>query len=363
MRRRLGLELQVLVTGASGYIGTHVVQQLQEQGYRVRGTVRSMQNPSEVEPLRQVCPQAKYPVELVEADLLTADSWPPAVEDALYVIHMASPVPLYNPRREDEVIKPAVEGTLNVLRACHATGGVKRVVLTSSCMAVSAGVPGEHAVYTEADWTDPEKVKMTYMKSKTLAERAAWDYHSQLTEPDRFELAVINPALVMGPPLCGVVGTSMEMIRRLMHHETSMVPRVNFPLVDVRDVAAAHVAAMTVPEAAGHRHIVCAENLWYADIAGILASEFQPQGYKVPTAVCPDALLWLHARFNRSSKMILPSVGKVAKLDNGRMENVLGIKPRDVKEALLDMCYSLIEQGFVKKTSKYTPRKDQSAAL
>ena len=179
MAEESSLPQLILVTGASGYIATHVVQQLQQQGYRVRGTVRSLQNATKVAPLRELCPGSKYPIELVEADLMKPDSWPLAVKDCHYVMHVASPFPADNPRHEDDLIKPAVDGTLNVLRACQDAGTVKRVVLTSSVASVARTDTASKAVKTEADWTDTNNMKCAYAKSKTLAEKAAWDYHMQ----------------------------------------------------------------------------------------------------------------------------------------------------------------------------------------
>ena len=313
--------------------------------------------PAKWHPLYKLCPEAKHPLELVEADLLTADCWLPAVKDCQYVIHIASPIPLGNPEHEDEVIKPAVDGTVNVLRACHATSTVKRVVITSSAAAMYSFTCDDDYIMTEADWTNVDEVKIVYMKSKTLAERAAWDYHGQLPETERFELSVVNPSYVLGPVLCGTYSPVMEVPKRLLNREMPLLPKLSFRIMDVRDVAAAHLAAMTVPEAAGHRHIISGKPLWIADIAKIVDAEFRPQGYKVPTTVAPYALLWLYSWFDKTIRMMLPSVGRIHKVDTSRMRNVLNITQRDVRETVLDMCYSMIEQGFIAKTSKYTGPK------
>lgn len=277
-------------------------------------------------------------------------------------MHLASPFPKENPRHENELIKPAVDGTLNVLRACHSAGTVKRVVLTSSVAAIASDF-SNGGDYTETNWTDTKNLASVYVKSKTLAERAAWDYHGQLPEDQRFELAVINPSYVIGPVLCGSPGTSMELPKRLLEHGMPMVPHINLCYVDVRDVAAAHVAAMTVPEAAGNRHITSTGNMWFVDVAKLAEKEFKPQGYNIPTTVSPYAFLWLYGRLDKTTRLLLPSVGKVNNMDNSRMRNVLGIQPRDVRESFIEMCYSMIEQGFIKKTSKYTGQKRESVHL
>nr|KAG5693546.1 hypothetical protein BaRGS_019872 [Batillaria attramentaria] len=187
---------KVLVTGASGYIASHVVKLLQEAGHQVRGTVRSVKNTDKVKHLYNLCPSAAHKLELVEADLMDAESWSPAVKDMTYVIHVASPVPFTHPKNEDELIKPAVEGTLNVLRACAKVPSVKRVVLTSSCAAVGSDNRGPDApLLCEKDWTDIAKAD-AYGKSKILAERAAWDFVEKLAGAEKFELAVINPPLL-----------------------------------------------------------------------------------------------------------------------------------------------------------------------
>ena len=186
----------VLVTGASGYVACHVVQQLQRAGYRVRGTVRSLKNDKKCQPIRELCPDAKHPVEFVEADLLQPETWPAAVAGCSYVIHTASPFPFMPPKNPDDVIKPAVDGTLNVLRAVKGAGCAKRVVLTSSNAAVCGDVAREGKTYDETDWTDVNEWTSAYAKSKTLAEKAAWEFVDALSGDDRLELAVMNPTSV-----------------------------------------------------------------------------------------------------------------------------------------------------------------------
>ncbi|XP_022337706.2 uncharacterized protein LOC111133530 [Crassostrea virginica] len=343
----------VLVTGAGGFIATHIVKQLQEEGYRVRGTVRSLEDEERVKKLKELCPDAKHELELVEADLTKPESWEPAVKDVKYVIHVASPFPSQTPKEESELIQPAVEGTQAVLKACVAAKSVKRVVLTSSCAAVGWGPGADTAkTYTEEDWMEPEKLN-AYGKSKTLAEKAAWDYVKELPDEDKIELAVINPAYVMGPVLNGSLCTSSEVVKRIMEREKPFVAKLNFPVVDVRDVAAAHVKAMTSDDAAGKRHLIVNTNVWMKEMAVILSKEFKSQGYNIPTANCPQPILWLTSFFDRTIKMVLPDVGKVYKFDNTRMKDVLQITPREVKDTLIDMAYSLIDAGLVKKTKKF----------
>ena len=346
----------ILVTGAAGYIATHVVQQLQKAGHRVRGTVRSLDDEQKVEALRNLCPTAKYPIELIEADLMKADSWLDAVRGCSYVMHTASPVLLKQPTDEMEVITPTVEGTLSVLRACKAAGGVKRVVLTSSIVAVTGGIENRKtdATFSEENWTDPTKTKVAYTKGKTIAEKAAWDFVGKLKDEERFELAVILPCVVMGPVLCGGKTASMELLRTLLERAIPALPNTNFALVDVRDVAAAHLAAMTLPEAAGHRHIVAPHNMWFKEIAELIHNEFEPLGYSIPLKLAPYFAVKIFSLVNDRAKFIILNWGITSTFDTTRMISVLGIQPRPLHDTLISMAYSMINKGFVKKTTKYT---------
>lgn len=348
------------MTGVAGYIASHVAQLLQTEGYRVRGTVRSLENEDHYQWVKQLCPDAKHELQLVEAALLKEESWTEAVKDCQFVIHVASPFPnqnLTNP--EEELIKPAVEGTKFLLKACAASKTVQRVVLTSSVAAVHGEMAIEDGrLYNEEDWTDAESAYLdNYSKSKTLAEKAAWDFVKELTDDDKFELTVVNPGTVFGPILGKNVGTSVEIVKRILDRSMPAIPKANFTVCDVRDVALAHYKAMTIPEAVGHRHIVATQNLWLKEMAQVLAKELKPQGYSISTISCPYFALWVKGLFDKSVKLILPRVGKEIKFDNTRMKDVLGITPMDANQSILDTAYSLIEHGVVKKTKKYRGSK------
>ena len=350
---------RVLVTGASGFIATHVIYQLQQQGrVRVRGTVRSLKHEEKVKPLRDLVPDAKYPLRLVPAELQDAESWTRAVKGCTYVYHIASPVPAAIPRDENEVIRPAVEGTINVLKACAESGTVKRVVLTSSTAAVSSGFTGNpdqppDYVYSETDWSD-EASCLPYEKSKLKAEQAAWDFVKKLEEDKHFELVVVNPCYVQGPMFSATSGAGSTLVcSNLLEHKIPGLPNISFNIVDVRDVAAAQLAAMEKPEAAGNRYILSSEVMSIQEIAQTVSEEFCPQGYKIPTRTIPKAVVWLGKFFNADLKFIYPSIGKRLMYNNEKMRNELGVEPRPARESLLDTCYSLVELELVRRTPGY----------
>eukprot|EP00124_Ichthyophonus_hoferi_P002195 Ihof_evm2s140 gene=Ihof_evmTU2s140 len=276
----------VLVTGASGFIACHIVKQLLEsKKYQVRGTVRGLTEANEkrVAPLRDLALSTGQELNLVEADLLNESSWTKAVEGCDYVLHTASPFVLVSNADEDKVVKPAVEGTLNVLKAVAAPGSkVKRVVLTSSMASVCYGHDSDildTKVFNENDWTKPEGVD-AYTKSKTLAEKAAWIFLENIPEGGHtFELSTINPSLVIGPPINSVQGTSAEIIKTLMMREMPFLPNVSLGVVDVRDVARAHIAAMETEEANGKRFVMTSRTLFFKELSDALTKEFGPMGY------------------------------------------------------------------------------------
>jgi len=346
--------LRILVTGASGYIGGHCVVESLRHGYRVRGTVRSLAKRAAVERLATRLPGASERLEVVEADLSADSGWEEAVRDCAYVLHVASPFPPGVPRDEMEVITPAVEGTRRVLAAAAATRrGVKRVVLTSSVAAVAFG-RREHTdrVFTEDDWSIVENCD-PYQKSKTLAERFAWDYVRALPPDQRFELSVVNPGFVLGPLLDSDVQTSSELVKRLMRRELPGCPKLGFAVVDVRDVATMHRLAMETANAAGMRFICAGEHYWVQDIARVLAEEFSRYGYRVPTRSLPYWLLWLVGRFDPAVRMTLAYIGRRELVSHERARNLLAWSPRPLRETLIDMAHSLIEHGVVPRQPGY----------
>jgi dihydroflavonol-4-reductase len=342
----------VLVTGASGYIGGHVVREFLEHGYQVRGTVRDFNNEKKFAHLHELgyrfTPTGELPrLRLFEANLESDDGWDDIVEGCTYVEHVASPFPAIAPADENELIRPAVEGTLRVLRAAAKSSTVKRVVVTSSVAAVAYGHGDTGGrTLTEEDWSAPEKCE-AYQKSKTLAERAAWDFMAKLPSGRGLELAVINPGFVAGPLSGPEIGTSGEVVGRLMRRELPACPEIGFATVDVRDVALAHRLATEVPEAAGHRFIAAGDHIWMQDISRILAEEFGPKGYRPPTGRLPYALLWVVARFDKSVRLVLQYVGKREEVSHAKASRILGWSPRPVRETIVEMANSMIERGLI----------------
>jgi nucleoside-diphosphate-sugar epimerase len=333
----------VLVTGASGFVAGHCIKALLEDGYKVRGTVRSLSNRAKVEHLSTMAPG----VELVEADLTSDDGWDSAVAGATYVLHVASPFPAIEPDHEDELIRPAVDGTLRVLKAAANAGTVKRVVLTSSVAAVAYGHGDTGGrVMTEEDWSVVDNCA-AYQKSKTLAERAAWDFVESLPDDKKIELSVINPGFVAGPLLSKADGTSAEVVKRLLNRDMPACPQLGFAMVDVRDIAKAQVAAMTTPAAAGSRYICAGEHIWMRDMAKILAKEFGPRGYKVPTGHLPYPILWLASRFDKTLRSTLVFIGRRETVSADKARTELGWSQRPYEETLIDMGNSAIELGLV----------------
>ena len=338
----------VLVTGASGFIGLHCVLQLLQQGYRVRGTVRSEARASEVREAMDRNVDVGDRLEIVEADLTHDAGWADAARGCTYVLHVASPFPNQVPEHEDELIKPAMEGTRRVLKAA-AEAGVHRVVLTSSLAAISGGHPVDNSrVYSEDDWSIVERC-LPYPKSKTLAERAAWDFVASLDGEAPMELCVINPGAVLGPVLNRHYSTSGEIVRKLMAKELPGTAKIGFSWVDVRDVAAAHTAAMTAPGAAGQRFCCAIQFGWIDEVGEILAKRFDPEGWRIPTRKLPNFIVRIVAIFDPTVKTVISDLGQVRNVSNDRIRRVLNWQPRSLEEMVVSMGETMIQQGIVSR--------------
>jgi dihydroflavonol-4-reductase len=282
-----------------------------------------------------------------EADLLSDKGWAEAVAGCDYVLHVASPFPSGVPKDENDLIIPAREGALRVLKASR-DAGVKRVVLTSSYAAIGYGHKPQDKPFTEADWSDLSSGTVSaYPKSKTLAERAAWDFIAR--EGGALELAVVNPVGVFGPVLGADHSTSTEIVQRLMDGFPG-VPQLSFGVVDVRDVADLHLRAMTDPAAKGERFLaVAGDDMTFLQIALLLKSRMGDAAKKVPTRQLPNWVLKVGSLFDPSLKLILPELGKKQKASNEKAKKVLGWKPRSNEEAIISTAESLVKFGLLKK--------------
>jgi nucleoside-diphosphate-sugar epimerase len=336
----------VLVTGATGFLAMNCILNLLEKGYHVRGVVRKMRRGEALRALLESYSERAAELELVQADLLDDAGWDEAMQGCQYVLHVASPFPAQEPAHEDELIRPAREGALRVLQAA-ARQGVQRVVLTSSIAAVSSGHAEKKRRFSEQDWSNLQGEISAYPKSKTLAEKAAWQFVESLAEDQKLELVVINPGFILGPVLDDEPRTSNELHLKLMRREVPGTARIKWGVVDVRDVAEAHSLALVTPQAAGKRLICVAESLWMHEIAAILQAHFAPQGYKIPTLKMPNFAVSLVGLFDKTVRSTLNLLDQDYEYDTELIRQTLGWQPRPIKESIVEMGESLIRVGLV----------------
>jgi dihydroflavonol-4-reductase len=332
---------RVLVTGATGFIAGHCISELLEHGYAVRGTVRGRAR-ADVTHLTEIARRTGGSLELVEVSLDSDAGWDAAVDGCQYVWHLASPVPAGVPRDENDIVRPAVDGTLRVLRAAADSGTVSRVLMASSIDAIVRGHEDITRVWDESDWSVVPR-SAPYPKSKTLAEKAAWDFVAGRGP----ELVTVNPGLVIGPLLHKEEKTSMEAIRLLLARKMPAVPRISFSIVDVRDVATALRLAMVNPDAAGNRYILGTQPMWMGDIAAVLKATFGPRGYNVPTRRLPYWVMWLNARVDKVIRLAIDYYGVPLLLNTDKAQQKLGWKPRPPEDAIVAAGESLIRYGIV----------------
>ena len=323
----------VLLTGVSGYIGLHCAQQLLNAGYIVRGSVRDKAKSKVVIEVLAVAGTDTKNLSIVVLDLTDNEGWEAAATGCDYVMHVASPFVIANPKSEDEMIYPAVEGTLRMLRASK-KAGVQRVVLTSSMVSMMGGM--KTCTVGPDDWTDINAPDVSvYTKSKTLAEKAAWDFMAKHSGEGGMEMVSINPGGVFGPPLGkDFTGQSMSIVDQMLRGKMPMLPSVAIPMVDVQDVAMLHVQALDNPAVAGKRLIAAStEPYAFADVAQML----KEAGYKGPsTRIAPDFMLRIMALFDCEAKGMLGFLGMNISADNSQIRDLLNWTPRPLKQAVLD---------------------------
>ena len=328
---------KVLVTGASGFIAEHCIIELLKNGYSVKGSLRSMNREQEVrDAVKTETDDTK--LEFCKLDLLEDDGWEDAMWDCDYLMHVASPFVIEDPKDENELIKPAKEGTLRALNAAK-KAGIKRVVLTSSVAAVNSHMMSGTSDHTT--WTDINSKYVTpYQKSKTIAEKAAWDFYNNQDNSNKMEMAVINPGGVMGPQLGNDLGgASTQIVSQLISGKFPMIPALSFPFIDVRDVAILHLKAMTTPEADGKRFIAAhSKPTWMYEVAEVLSAA----GYeKIKLKKAPSFMLKLIGLFDNKTKSLVPMLDKYVPCDNSQTVKILNWEPMPWEQAFIEHAKSI----------------------
>lgn len=336
----------VLVTGGTGFVGIHCILQLLQKGYPVKTTVRNLNRKNEVfEMLKNAGITSFDNLEFVEADLTRDDNWKEAVRDCDYVLHVASPIFLSIPKDENEMIRPAVEGALRVLKAAR-NAGVKRVVMTSNFGAIGYSHKDPNTQITENEWTDPnEKGLSAYNRSKVLAEKAAWDFVNK--EGKNLELATINPVAIFGPALDKDLSSGFELLRNLLNGSMKVIPNLHMNIIDVRDVADLHIRAMTIPEAKGQRFLALAGGkISMPEIAVFLKKKMPEVTKKVSTKKLPGWVVSFGALFSPKMKNLASMLEASRNTSNEKAKRILGWKPIATnEEAIITSVESMIKFG------------------
>lgn len=337
----------VLVTGGSGFIAGWCVIGLLQQGYTVRTTVRDLGKEGEVRAAIGKVTDPAGRLSVHAANLLADAGWDDAAAGCDYVLHVASPLGVAEPKDPDELIVPAREGAKRVVQAAI-KAGAKRVVLTSSVAATSKGEDaGDEWMADEGCWTDPNDKRVgAYARSKTLAERAAWDLITG--KGGATSMAVVNPTLVLGPVLGKDYSESVQVVERLLSGRVPGIPRLGFNIVDVRDVADLHIRAMTDPAAAGQRFIAAGSFAWMADIAEVLRKNLDKKAAaKVPRRKVPDMVVKMAGMVDKDLGSVADRLGQKHDFTSAKAQNQLGWRPRPMEETVVDCAKSLLAEGVV----------------
>jgi nucleoside-diphosphate-sugar epimerase len=333
---------QVLVTGGTGFVGIHCILQLLQKGYAVKTTVRNLNKKEEVYAmLREGGITSFEQLTFIQADLTKDDGWDEAVRDCIYVLHVASPISLSAPKDENEMIRPAVEGTLRVLKAAR-DGGVQRVVMTSNFGAVGYSHTDTSKIITEESWTDPEEKGLSaYNKSKVMAEQVAWNFIK--TEGGALELSVINPVGIFGPSLGPALSGGFTLLKKLLDGSMKAVPNIPLTIVDVRDVADLHIRAMEQQVAKGQRFLAIAGGVMtLPEIAVLLKAGLGDAGKLISTKKLADWKVRLAAHFDPVAKNIAPMLGRYREASNQKAKDMLGWHPRSNEDAIMATAESLL---------------------
>ncbi|MDG2060601.1 MAG: aldehyde reductase [SAR86 cluster bacterium] len=333
---------KVLVTGGTGFIGLHCIQQLLDQGYFVRTTIRSESRKEEVMKSMKKYSSNSENLEIVIADLLIDQGWDEAVNGCKYVLHVASPFVLEVPEDEGELIKPAVEGTLRVLKACR-DNKIDKVVLTSSAAAIGYGHE-EKKEFDESDWSKTKGSISAYAKSKTLAEKAAWDFMDNLSSEEKFELSVMNPVAVTGPMLTDDIGTSNSLLLQLVSGTMPACPKIHLGFVDVRDVAKAHIFSMTSDQTNGQRIIICEKEMFFVEVGKVL----KEAGFKKsPTKELPNFLVKIMSIFIKQLGGMVPSLGRQIHYNSKKAQDIFNWKYISAEDSAIESAKQLESMGLL----------------
>lgn len=337
---------RVVVTGISGFLGSHLAIKLLQNGYAVRGTVRSLDKEAHVRTVIGRHADVSH-LEVVAADLLRHDDWTPVMQGVDYLHHVASPFPRTIPKNEQDIIQPAVEGSLCVLREAL-RAGVKKAVVTSSIAAVAYGKEGPYrwSTYDEETWTDLSirKDTTTYIRSKTLAESAIWSFYDNECCGKEMEITTILPGAILGPVLEEDYGTSAAIVLKMLNGQMPLLPQFGFELVDVRDVADLHMRSMHSTACNGERVLATAGYQSMQDIANVLRLAFPDR--KVPNRLLPNWLLGVFGLFDKEVKQALVEVKSKRQANSGKARNLLDWQPRSTKEAIITCADSLIAHNL-----------------
>ena len=328
----------VLITGISGWIAQFCAVELIKKGFHVRGSLRNMQRQNEVTTAISTAVEIADNLSFCKLDILHDDGWDAAMENCTYVMHVASPFIIEEPNHPDDLIRPAEEGTIRALTAAQ-KAKVNRVVVTSSIIAMMAHLT--KGQFDPTHWTDLSSNNITsYARSKTIAEKKAWDFfNNQTSNEHQIELVTINPGGVMGPTLSDdIEGASLNFCAQLLTKKMPGIPNVGLPMVDVRDVAKHHVAAMLHPDANGKRYISAqSESTPFLNIAQLL----KKHGYDVPTKKVPSFVIKLLALFDKEAKGMVPLLNKSISCDNSSTVSAFNWTPESLETTIIDMAKSV----------------------
>lgn len=337
---------RVLVTGGSGFIAGHCIARLLADGWQVRTTIRDLAKAPQLRTKLIELAPAGDSVEIVAADLEAEPGWAAAAKDCAFVLHIASPFPARDPENDDVLVRPARDGAIRVLEAARAAG-VRRVVMTSSVAAVAYGRGARSKPFTEQDWSDATNLEDSspYERSKTIAERAAWDWIR--SAGGSMELVTICPGAVLGPVHSQDASASITIVKRLLDGSLPGLARFGWALVDVRDVADLHVKAMTAPEAAGQRYICAGAFAWFSDIATVLRTQMPSIAKRVPKRRLPDWVVRFSSLFDPALRERIYELDKLRPVSADKAKRQLGWTPRSNSEAIMATAKSLADQGLV----------------